>query len=436
MPGLRRAVVIGIDAYEKVTGLQGAGQDATEIRDALIRGNFDVDHFLIDDKATARSIRTAISDVFYRAKERAEIALLYFAGHGRKDRLDYGWLLPHDFDPDAPFVNGVRIQELKQLFLNPKLNIDTGIMILDCCYGGIATTAERDPGNPEAIEVDPDALHNELPIEEPSSQSLKSAGSGRFIWASARADAKAPEKLQKHLNGEEHMHGVYSFHLIEGLESGACDESGCVKLGRLREYLEGKFEGVEAKWQPQFFGAGRGESAIELTRSSAKFLSWLEERYSTVDKLLDDPSVSSVMAAIGLLVPLENARPDDTKKIEEYYKQADNEMDKWRNHIFGWWSRNKLKIFPETKSAKSKETTEGKSLSAYDEVNRVLKNLKSQEITKCNNMVHGCITDIIETIVEDLEDKEDRLRARVVDQIRRLQGALDTPLASGKKGLK
>src|SRR5215831_12219967 len=117
MSGTRRAVVIGIDKYSaapKLDELKGAVRDATEIHEILTRNkNFVVDpkHFLIDKRATADNIRAAISDIFWRTEEECEIALLYFAGHGLKDHLDYGYLLPHDCDHSAPFVKGIRIQE-------------------------------------------------------------------------------------------------------------------------------------------------------------------------------------------------------------------------------------------------------------------------------------------------------------------------------------
>src|SRR5262249_8949904 len=146
MDGARRAVVIGINDYEneKIEKLSGAVCDATEIHEILSRnGRFTIDdkHFLTDKRATSESIRRAISDLFW-STDGCDIALFYFSGHGKRDHFGHGYLLPHDAHHDAPFVRGIRIQELKQLFLHAPCK-ETCIMILDCCYSGIATQVER-----------------------------------------------------------------------------------------------------------------------------------------------------------------------------------------------------------------------------------------------------------------------------------------------------
>jgi uncharacterized caspase-like protein len=149
MPGSKRAVVIGIDKYavSKIEKLSGAVRDATELCQVLKEnGQFKIpdEHFLIDGRATSENIRSAISDLLWRSTEKEEIGLFYFAGHGGHDHLGYGYLLPHDIDINAPFVKGIRLQELKNLFLDSNVNT-TAIMILDCCYSGIATGARSSP---------------------------------------------------------------------------------------------------------------------------------------------------------------------------------------------------------------------------------------------------------------------------------------------------
>src|SRR5262245_31632972 len=125
MAGLRRAVVVGIDEYEdrpKITSLKGAVRDAEEVCKGLTEfGEFTVEkeHFLCSDKAKAEAVRQAISDLFLR-HEACELALFYFSGHGIEDGHGNVYLAPYDIKHDQPFVRGIRIQELKDVFLEAK----------------------------------------------------------------------------------------------------------------------------------------------------------------------------------------------------------------------------------------------------------------------------------------------------------------------------
>src|ERR1700722_11972955 len=116
MVNKRRAAIIGINSYqhEKITPLSGAVNDATELRDILRNtGGFTIDDgrdFLVDGDATGERIRGAISDLFWET-DQCDIALFYFAGHGRRDHLENGFLLPCDVHYDKPFVRGIEIQE-------------------------------------------------------------------------------------------------------------------------------------------------------------------------------------------------------------------------------------------------------------------------------------------------------------------------------------
>ena len=120
MSDARRAVIVGINRYANdKMNLQGAVHDAEDIRSILKQyGPFTVEdgHFLTDERATMVAVREAISDLFWDTGD-CELALFYFSGHGHRDHYNYVYLLPHDANNKEPFVKGIRIQELKDLFL-------------------------------------------------------------------------------------------------------------------------------------------------------------------------------------------------------------------------------------------------------------------------------------------------------------------------------
>src|SRR6266850_1322651 len=89
---VKRAVVIGINEYaDQKLNLLGAVNDAEEIRKLLRESDeftIDTKHFLTNKNATSDNIRQAISDLLWKSEEKCDTALLYFAGHGRRDHLN------------------------------------------------------------------------------------------------------------------------------------------------------------------------------------------------------------------------------------------------------------------------------------------------------------------------------------------------------------
>lgn len=344
MAETRRAVVIGINDYgDPKINLSGAVNDAREIYHILKdNGEFTIDeekHFLTDQQATCVNIRAAISDLFWKTDEKCDVALFYFAGHGRRDHLDYGYLLPQDADYTAPFVKGIKIQDLKDLFLRSKLRT-TGIMILDCCYSGIATQTR---GGPEALSGDPiakkdlESFHEEL--------RLPAAAQGRFILASADANKTAREVVRKHAFGEEeHPHGLYSFHLIEGLMGAPKNEYGRVSLGALVKHLEDAFRG-DLEHQPQHNCAGSGEHSIILTTIGAELEERLGKCYAEVREFLGDKTAMGVLTAIEILNELMK-QGLQRAEIDQCFLEAQKTLDQLLSgeQAYQWWAEKQFDI--------------------------------------------------------------------------------------------
>jgi uncharacterized caspase-like protein len=332
----KRAVVIGIDKYAgpKIEKLSGAVLDAEEIYQVLTQnGKFVIkdEHFLINENATSYNIRTAISDLFWHSDEKCGTALIFFAGHGRHDHLGYGYLIPHDVDLNAPYIKGICIQELKRLFIDSKVNT-SAILILDCCYSGIATGARGDG----AQEVD--AIRGLL------SDVLRSddTGSGRFILASARADEKAREKKQKHTRGseEEHVHGIYSFHLIEALRGAAADKNGYVSLGNVIRHIDNVFRSNDPDGIPPISGAGIDMDGIWLTEIAERVTEHLRERYGLIGSFITSGTPGNLLAAIDEIIDLESRGAGAKELLSGYVERIEPLMAEFTPKCQQWWFNN------------------------------------------------------------------------------------------------
>ncbi|MFV0443895.1 MAG: caspase domain-containing protein [Planctomycetaceae bacterium] len=137
---MRKALVVGIDYYEHFGQLSGAVNDAYSVKTVLERNsdgtlNFPTPHLMVGTgpatRVTRQALKTAVRDLF---ADDAEIALLYFAGHGYIEDTG-GFLCASDCTSGD---DGLSLAEVMTLAnTSPAKN---KVIILDSCHSGIAGT--------------------------------------------------------------------------------------------------------------------------------------------------------------------------------------------------------------------------------------------------------------------------------------------------------
>jgi hypothetical protein len=279
----RRAVIIGIDDYVDVgiNNLTGARNDAKEIHDRLTTaGNFQVedDHLLLDGSASAQKIRKAISDLLWRTDE-SELSLLYFSGHGFTDAYGNGFIAPHDMMKSSPLVCGIRMQELRELMLAAR-NKKTVLLILDCCYSGIASDGDKAVTSASHATIEKCLA----PLDDSKFQ-----GTGRLILASSGSDERSREVADcQHRLGKQppHPHGTFSFQVLEGLDGRASTEGLEITVGSLFKSVTDSFADSN-EHQPRLYGSAASSlDSILLCRASRQ--ADLAQRVQEVENLLAD----------------------------------------------------------------------------------------------------------------------------------------------------
>lgn len=133
---MRKALVVGIDYYEKISPLFGCVNDAYAVKAVFDRHsdgtkNFDVNiEVATGPKASIerKELKNKVEELF---KGKSEIALFYFSGHGYVESTG-GYLITSECkDGD----DGLSMNELLEIANNsPSRN---KIIILDCCHSGI-----------------------------------------------------------------------------------------------------------------------------------------------------------------------------------------------------------------------------------------------------------------------------------------------------------
>lgn len=204
---MKRALLVGVDNYDRVSPLSGCVNDVTALLPLLARNEDDAVNFACESLDTGCGNRVGRDDLIAHVKRLltpgADVALLYFAGHGDGEGNDVT-LVTTDGTEDTL---GMKMSEILTLVAKskvPEVNI-----LLDCCFSGGAG------GVPQ--------LGSEGSFVKP----------GVSILTASRADQTADETPDDR--------GQFSWYLCAALDGGAADVRGNVTLAGIWAYLSESF---------------------------------------------------------------------------------------------------------------------------------------------------------------------------------------------------
>lgn len=133
---MRKALVVGINYYEKQKSLFGCVNDAYSVSNLLERhgdGTINFDTKLLissskEDSVSRSDLRSLTSELFKTEHD----AIFYFSGHGHFDDETGVYLMTSDSEGD----DGFSLMELMDIANKSKAK--NKIIILDCCHAGFA----------------------------------------------------------------------------------------------------------------------------------------------------------------------------------------------------------------------------------------------------------------------------------------------------------
>jgi len=204
---MKRALLVGIDAYQHFPKLSGCVKDVEALLPLLSEHENGDPNFECETPATGPNgvdRGTMISAIDRLLAPGADVALLYFAGHGIEDKGDVvlASVDGTSKDPGLPLTGILAdVQESK---------IAEVIIILDCCFSGNA-------GGSTLFGKDVAALRQ-----------------GVTLLTASRGDQTAEE-------GGDAGHGVFTAHLCAALQGGAADVLGKVKIAGVYAYVVESF---------------------------------------------------------------------------------------------------------------------------------------------------------------------------------------------------
>jgi hypothetical protein len=240
------AVVIGINDYQhpRIPKLRYAVNDARSVEQTLLAQGFRRDRIitLVERQATKAAIERVLGDQLRTQMGSGDRLFVFFAGHGKTDRLrsgeQEGYLLPADGDPSQLFSTAISMESLRRI--SDRLPAKHILYVVDACYSGYAIYSRS---------ISEDLL--EEMVKKPAIQILTAGRQG--------------DEAQ-----ERGGHGVFTDVLIRGLQGDAFSGKGWLALEELGLWVKQRVYAESGRKQVPQYGNLSGEGQFVFLRPGAK----------------------------------------------------------------------------------------------------------------------------------------------------------------------
>ncbi len=239
------ALLIGVSEYsEGLRPISSAILDVEAMRRVLEHPDMGAfDQVTVLPNPDKGSMEKAVEDLFAN-RQRDDLVLLYFSGHGLKDQDAKFFLSTRDTGcyQNGNFFRATALpaSELQEYIKNSRSKRQ--IIILDCCFSGAFVQ-----GMP---------IKGELNIQE------ELGGKGRAILTSS-------SPIEYSFESDNNDLSIYTKYLVEGIETGAADKDGdqLISVNELHEYASERVKEAAPAMTPKFYLSLEGDETIYLARS-------------------------------------------------------------------------------------------------------------------------------------------------------------------------
>ena len=243
------ALLIGVSEYQPgLPPLPGAVKDVEAMQRILVNpemGGFAEADVMVLKNPQRQEMEDAIEQLFNN-RQKEDLVLLYFSGHGIKDERGKLYLSTRATRKE----NGklVKTSAVAATMLHESINdgrSERQVIILDCCFSG--------------------AIAQGMTVKDDGTVNVESqlGGKGRAILTSSTSTQYSFEQN----NAEEQTSSglsVYTQYLVEGIEKGAADQDGdgWISVDELHEYVSKKVTEAAPAMTPKFYPVEEGHKIL------------------------------------------------------------------------------------------------------------------------------------------------------------------------------
>jgi len=322
------ALLIGVSEYsEGLRPISSAILDVEAMRRVLEHPDMGAfDQVTVLPNPDKGSMEKAV-EVLFADRQRDDLVLLYFTGHGLKAQNARFFLSTRETgrDQNGDFRRATALAASKLQEYITDSRSQRQIIILDCCFSG--------------------ALVQGMPIKGEFNIQEELGGRGRAILTSS-------SPIEYSFESEDNDLSIYTKYLVEGIETGAADQDGdqLISVNELHEYASERVKKEAAPaMTPKFYLSLEGEDTIYLAKSplaandpkfkyrkivediikkwndeDIKDYCFKEEDFSAADRAVLDATIDQ------LNLSPDEARTIETEVLKPLLRQRDN-IKKYRN---------------------------------------------------------------------------------------------------------
>jgi hypothetical protein len=289
----RKAILIGNSRFPlapKLETLSGPPNDVSTLAAVLADfGQLDTIDQLVerDSRAVHRAIEAALLD-----GRPSDFLLIFYSGHGTPDRLGNLCLASADTEDGVMGATSILVSNIKTWVSASDIN--TIVVILDCCYSGALWNSFGAKGDAKA--------HVKILLTDVA-DSTRSAGRGISLFASSSATQRSREETA---DGSGAVMGRFTRCVIDGLLTARPSTiPGAITVEDLRHYVGDHWN--HADQTPDYWGLKTDGHVVLVTRASDSKLIPLPRprpRWQTQLIAQFDPMPASVSATIPLSIVL------------------------------------------------------------------------------------------------------------------------------------
>lgn len=297
----RLALLIGNNEFSEPETFLQLRTPVNDVLDlsAILRehGNFEIVNTLLDKNSD--TIKKAIEN-FYNLAERGDLTLLYYSGHGYRDKGGRLYLAARDTQTSQLLSTGVREQ-----FIHDAMSYSRSrhrVVVLDCCFSGAFIKGKKSGTEPLLLEK----------LKGEASAVLASSGTIQYSFE------------------EEGRNSLFTRYLAEGIATGEADEDkdGVISLEELFGYVDPRVRGKRPEQTPMIEISTRGSQIFiaknpnpvvtvqlppELTQAIESPLSGV--RAGAVTELEHLLSSSDKRIASAAMSALKQLADDDSRRV-------------------------------------------------------------------------------------------------------------------------
>jgi branched-chain amino acid transport system substrate-binding protein len=244
------ALLIGVSEYsEGLLPIPSAIKDVEAMRRVLEHPDMGAfDEVTVLSNPDKGSIEKAVEDLFSN-RQRDDLVLLYFSGHGIKDQSARFYLSTketgQDQKGDFRRSTALAASKLQEYITDSRSKRE--VIILDCCFSGAFVQGKGTPAMGEIGEID-----------------IQTALGGR-----GRAILTSSSSIEYSFESEDNDLSIYTRYLVEGIETGAADKDGdqLISVNELHEYASERVQEAAPAMTPKFYLSLEQEDTIYLAKS-------------------------------------------------------------------------------------------------------------------------------------------------------------------------